>query len=330
MEFVPSDAYIIMGHGKEPEFRQVRNEIAQRKVKARIPTIGTILNDDFADNDSAFIVPDNCMVVVKARPGEIIYLDTVVPLVNKVGNISNQELFRNPLSNTKELITELGSVIVYKPGDKCPNYLYSLYSPDDILGYSYISHLGLLKTPLETPVEHKEYDDDINQDHTPITKYINTLYKESVYPTTEQVLQILLKTHNNSIKGTKDEGRIMTTSDIPWTDVNNMVNFFSITQKQLLQIGEDGVAKRPGVYYNFVCRENKDIKHNYFIHSNNLRQNINPRINTALNKKKGTRNIIRRSIGEAETKRKPLIRNLYTGGKKTRKNKRKSGVVPPY
>jgi hypothetical protein len=323
MEFVPSDAYIIMGHGKEPEFRPVKNEIIQHKVKATIPTIGTIINDDFIDNDSAFIVPDNCMVVVKSRPGEIAYLDTVVKLVNKVGDISKQELFRNPLSNTKQLIKELGSVIIYKPGDKCPNYIYSLYSPDDILGESYISHLGLLKTPLIIPFENKKYDDDINQDDTPITKYINTIYKQSVYPTTEQVLQILLKTHNNSIKGTNEEGRIMTTSDIPWTDANNMVNFFSITQKELLQIGEGGVAKRQGVYYNFVCRENKDIKHNYFIHSNNLRQNINPRIKSALIRKKGTRNIIRRLIGEAETKRKPLIRNLYTGGKRTRKNKRK-------
>jgi hypothetical protein len=125
------------------------------------------------------------------------------------------------------------------------------------------------------------------------------------------------------MKGTNEEGRPMTTSDIPWTDANNMVNFFSITQKELLQIGEDGVAKRQGVYYNFVCRENKDIKHNYFIHSNNLWQNINPRIKSALIRKKGTRNIIRRLIGEAETKRKPLIRNRYTGGKRTRKNKRK-------
>ena len=312
-----------MGHGKEPEFRPVKNEIIQHKVKATIPTIGTIINDDFIDNDSAFIVPDNCMVVVKSRPGEIAYLDTVVKLVNKVGDISKQELFRNPLSNTKQLIKELGSVIIYKPGDKCPNYIYSLYSPGDILRESYISHLGLLKTPLIIPFENKKYDDDINQDDTPITKYINTIYKQSVYPTTEQVLQILLKTRNNSIKGTNEEGRIMTTSDIPWTDADNMVNFFSITQKELLQIGEDGVAKRQGVYYNFVCRENKDIKHNYFIHSNNLWQNINPRIKSALIRKKGTRNIIRRLIGEAETKRKPLIRNLYTGGKRTRKNKRK-------
>jgi hypothetical protein len=325
MDFVPSDAYIIMGHGKEPEFRQVRNEIAQRKVKARIPTIGTIINNDFVDADSAFIVPGNCMVVVKARPGESTYVDTIVPLVNKVGNLSNQELFKNPLSNTKQLIKELGSVIIYKPGDKCPNYLYSLYSPEDVLGGSntYISHLGLLKTPLETPVENKNYDDDINRDDTLITHYINTVYKESVYPTAEQVLQILLKTHNNSMKGTNEEGRPMTTSDIPWTDLINMVKFLSITQKQLLQIGEDGVAKRPGVYYNFVCRTS-DIKNNYFINYNNLLwQNVNPRIKSALKSKKFTKKIIQRLIGEAETKRKPLIRNLYSGGKRTRKNKRK-------
>ena len=31
--------------------------------------------------------------------------------------------------------------------------------------------------------------------------------------------------------------------------------------------------------------------------------------------------VFRRLIGEAETKRKPLIRNLYTAGRRTRKNK---------
>lgn len=323
MEFVPSDAYIIMGHGKEPEFRPVRNEIIQHKVKATIPTIGTIINDDLVDNDSVFIVPDNCMVVVKSRPGEIAYLNTVVPLVNKVGDVSKQELFRSPLSNTKQLIKELGSVIVYKPGDKCPNYLYSLYSPEDIMQETYMSHLGLLKTPLQNPFESKNYNDVINQDDTLVSDFINTIYKESVYPTAEQTLQILLTSHNNSMRGTKENGRPMFTSDIPWTDMGGMVKFFSITQKQLLQIGEDGIAKRPGVYYNFVCREIKEKKHNYFINSNNLRQNINPNIQSALNKKKATRNVIKRIIGEAETKRKPLIRNLYTGGKRTRKNRRK-------
>lgn len=322
MEFVPSDAYIIMGHGKEPEFRPVRDEIIHHKVKAAIPTIGTIINDDFVDNDSVFIVPENCMIVVKSRPGEKAYANTVVPFVNKVGDVSKQELFRNPLSNTKQLLKELGSVIVYKPGDKCPNYVYSLYSPEDIMQDTYISHLGLLKTPLEIPFENKKFNDDINQDNTLVSDYINTIYKESVYPTAEQTLQILLKSHNDAMKGTNEDGRKMVTSDIPWTDMGGMIKFFSITQKELLQI-EGGVAKRPGVYYNFICRENKEIGHNYFIHSNNLRQNINPRIKSALTGKKGTRNIIGRLIGEAETKRKPLIRNLYTGGKKTQKNRRK-------
>jgi hypothetical protein len=94
---------------------------------------------------------------------------------------------------------------------------------------------------------------------------VNTIYKESVYPTAEQALQILLTTHNNAMKGTTESGRKMVTSDIPWTDIDGMVKFFSITQKELLQIGEDGIAKRPGVYYNFVCRKNNKIKHNYFI-----------------------------------------------------------------
>jgi hypothetical protein len=327
MKFVPSDAYIIMGHGKEPEFRSVRNEIKHQKVKATIPTIGTIINDNFLDNDSTFIVPDNCMIVVKSRPGEIAYLDKVVPLVNKVGDVSKQELFRNPLSDTKQLIKELGSVMVYKPGDKCPNYLYILYSPDDILQDTYMSHLGLLKTPLKTPFENKKFDNIINNDNTPVSNFIKAVYKESVYPTATEVFIKLLNFHIDSMREAGENLRQMLTSDIPWTNASDMAKFLSITQKELLQIGKDGIAKRPGVYYNFVCRAAKNINHNYFNYSNNLGKNIvNPRINSAFNRKKGTRKIIKRLIEEAEIKRKPLIRNLYTGGKRTRINRRKRGI----
>ena len=158
MAFVPSDAYIIMGHGQEPEIRPPKYEIIDDKFKASTPTIGTLINDGFEDNDSAFIVPDNCMIVVKGRPGEIAYADTILPLLNKVGSASNHELFTNPLSNIKEVVKQLGSVMIYKPGDKCPNYRYIMYSPNDIINSSYTDHYGLLKTPLAKPITVKEYD----------------------------------------------------------------------------------------------------------------------------------------------------------------------------
>jgi hypothetical protein len=322
MAFVPSDAYIIMGHGQEPEIRPPEDEIMPTKFVAGVPTIGTLINDGFEDFDSAFIVPDNCMIVVKTRPGEITYSNTILSLLNKVGDASNQELFRNPLSNTKEVVTQLGSVMIYRPGEKCPNYHYILYSPDDIISKTYNSHIGLLKTPLVSPLVEKNWTEDINPDTTPISDYVRTVYGESVYPPPDLVLETLVKEHDESMKGTNEEGRPMTTSNIPWTAPHTIVKFFIITQKQLLQIGEDGVAKRPGVYYNFVCRVTP-FKHTYYIKNASNRQVFNPNIQSVIGQKKSTRKVINRLIGEAETKRKPLIRNLYSGGKRTRKHRKR-------
>jgi len=322
MAFAPSDAYIILGHGHEPEIRPPEDEILPTKFVADVPTIGTLINDGFYDFDSAFIVPDNCMIVVKTRPGEITYSNTILPLLNKVGDASNQELFRNPVSNTKEVVTQLGSVMIYRPGEKCPNYRYTFFSPNDILRKKYNSHLGLLKTPLVTPLESKDWTEDINPDTTPISDYVHTVYGESVYPKSDLVLETLVKEHDESMKGTNEEGRPMITSDIPWTDPHPIERFLTITQKELLQIGEDGVAKRPGVYYNFVCRETL-FKHRYYIKNASDKQVFNPNIQSTIAQNKRTRKVINRLIGEAETKRKPLIRNLYSGGKRTRKHRKR-------
>ena len=322
MAFAPSDAYIILGHGQEPEIRPPKDEILPTKFVASVPTIGTLINDGFEDFDSAFIVPDNCMIVVKARPGEITYGKAIFPRLNKVGDVANQDLFRNPLSNTKDVVKQLGSVMIYKPGDKCPNYSYTFYSPDDVLGKSYPSHAGLLKTPLVTPLERKEWAKDMDPDTTPIDEYIHTVYNESVYPSPDLVIDTLVKIHDDSMKGTSEEGRPMTTSDIPWTDPHTIIKFLTITQKQLLQIGEDGVAKRPGVYYNFVCRVTP-FEHKYFIKTDSDKQVFNPNIQSVIGQNKRTRKVMNRLIGEAETKRKPLIRNLYSGGKRTRKHRKR-------
>jgi len=311
MAFIPSDAYVIGGHGAEPEIISVKKE---PRLKAKVPTIGTIINDGFVDSDSSFIVPDNCMIVVKGRPGELAYQDTAVRYKNKVGDASKQKLFRNPLSNRKQLIKELGSVVVYKPGDRCPNYRYEMYYPDNFeKAIRYTNHVGLLKTPLETPYKYEKFNDKIDPENTPIADYVNTVYKESVYPAAEQVLEIILNQYSRTEMFKM--GLKMETGDIELTYPLEIAKILSITQKELLQIGEDGIAKRPGVYYNFVCRAIKS-KHNYYVRpkyaykNKNTRDNVNPNIQSALNNRKATRNLIKRLIGEAETRRKPLIRNL--------------------
>jgi len=323
MEFVPSDAYIILGHGKEPEFREPKNEIKQEKVKAEIPTIGTILNNGFVDSDSSFIVPANCMIVVKAVPGEIINMYKVINKLNIVGSNSKQELYRNPLSNTKKVISDLGSVVIFKPGDRCPNFEYLLFLSGDQLFFDWgedsnaLSHFGLIKTPLKKNINFiwNELDDTV------VDSY-NNMYNESVVPTKEEITTKLLEFSED-----KDASLLQLFDHDTETSgkyLKDISRFLTITQKEFLQIGEDGIAKRPGVYYNFICRLSKEGNKSYMKFSKNTgKYTINPRINSYMKQPATIRQLLGRKILEAETKRKPLIRNLYTGGKKRRTRTRK-------
>jgi len=321
MAFAPSDAYIILGHGQEPELRPPGQEILPGKFKAREQTIGTISNDGFNDFDSVFIVPDNCMIVVKAEPGELIYMRHVIDGLNVIGSSEKQDLFRNPLSNTKQLVKELGSVVIYKPGDLCPNFVYELFLSDTQAywdwaeGDNALSHFGLVQTPLKKPITfiHNELDDSV-------VDCFNAMYSESIVPTKEVVIDRLLR------EFTEKNIDLMELYDhdveTEGTYIKNIRRFFTITQKQLLQIGDDGIAKRPGVYYNFICRFMDTGKASYMKYNEVHNKNVTD-IESVVGQPKLVRRLVNRKISEAETKRKPLIRNLYTGGKrKTRKAKR--------
>jgi hypothetical protein len=329
MEFVPSDAYIIMGHGEEPKvtLKEEQNFIpSEDKIKAegKYATIGTRSNNGFMDLDSFFIVPNDCIIVVKAKPGEVTYLPSIIPKLNKIGSVENQELYRKPLSNTKELINQLGPVSIYKPGDKCPNFKYTLFFSRNTIQpkkHIVLSHLGLLKTPLTNPITlTTEYNQKNN-----IINTINEIYNESVFPKKQTVYSVILY---NILKREPTDTETTTFKNMMETDkldsgdfLTFLTYFFSVTQKQLLKIGEDGIAKRPGVYYNFICRRTDSSYYNRM--SSNYMDKVNPNITSIIQQPVSTRQLFNRVLNETIRKRKPLIKNLYNGGKMTRKNKRK-------
>jgi len=333
MEFVPSDAYIIMGHGEEPQvtLEEERNfKPCECKIKAKKNkdvTIGSRSNNGFMDLDSFFIVPNNCIIIVKANPGELTYGHNIPPLLNKIGSVENQELYRNPLSNTKELVKQLGPVSIYKPGDKCPNFNYTLFFYREDIERMFRSeynesttHLGLLKTPLKNPLGNKVANNIIRES-------IDKIYNESIFPKKETVIKLIL---DNILERAPTFKDMINSDKSKYGELlNKLMKFLSVTQKQLLKIGDDGIAKRPGVYYNFVCRQLSDGD-NYYIYKSdgpnleNMKNVVNPNITSILQQPKSTQNLFRRILNETLRKRKPLIRNLYTGGKRTRKNRRKS------
>jgi hypothetical protein len=88
---------------------------------------------------------------------------------------------------------------------------------------------------------------------------------------------------------------------------------FTYTQKDLLDIDNSGNARRPGVYYNFVCRQKGKA---------NLNQNYLNTIVSLKNANVMRQGLLKRKIIEAETKRKQLLRGTkYNRGgrRKTRK-----------
>jgi hypothetical protein len=149
------------------------------------------------------------------------------------------------------------------------------------------------------------------------------MYRESIVPTKEVVIDRVLR----EVKDKDVNLMALYDYDVATkgTYIKNIRQFFTITQKQLLQIGDDGIAKRPGVYYNFICRYRDTGKASY-MKFNEVRNKNVIGIESVIGQPKLVRRLVNRKISEAETKRKPLIRNLYTGGKrKTRKAKKEKG-----
>jgi hypothetical protein len=332
MEFIPSDAYIIMGHGNEPHVTLEEEQNftpCECKIKAKENnvTIGTRSNNGFMDLDSFFIVPDNCIIIVRAKPGELSYSSLINPLLNKIGSVENQELYRNPLSNIKELINQLGPVSIYKPGDTCPNFEYKLlFNRRNVEPKHHIvsSHIGLHKIPLKNTITLRDYNHKYN-----IINTINEIYGESIFPKKETVNNLILR---NILKREPTDTETTTFKDMMAADKSDcgklldyIMHFFSVTQKQLLKIGDDGIAKRPGVYYNFVCRYVEDPYYNRFAYNN--MNKVNPNITSILNQPKSTQQLFNRVLNETLRKRTPYLRNSSIGNKRTRKNRRKSNRI---
>jgi hypothetical protein len=94
------------------------------------------------------------------------------------------------------------------------------------------------------------------------------------------------------------------------------IDKFTYTQKDLLDIDKSGNARRPGVYYNFICRS---------AGKTNINQNYLNTIVSLKNAKMKQQYLLYKRIAEAETKRKQLLRGTKYNNpvrSKTRKTKK--------
>lgn len=299
--FIPSQAFVILGHGSEPKV-------------------------------DTFIVPNDCIIVVKAFPGELTYNNALYKFTNKLFNKSRTSIYENPLFYIQELINEFGSLMIYKPGDICPNFKYFFAPkpkelklkdekiPEEDVELRYVnSYYGLV--PLRDNDSIKLHTIKVQPD-IPVRDFVEKLYKYSITPSVEDFRELLGNKYDTY---TLKQGI-------------NAKTFFptntATTQKDLLEIDPiTGNAGRPGVYYNFICRymgpwTNMVYNRNYDYNQSVNKAIIKPNITSYISSSKPIKHILRKRISEAE-KRKHFIpgtrfnKSQVAGKRKTRKQKKK-------
>ena len=301
-----------------------------------------------SEGRGTFIVPPGCIIVVKAKTG---YATAMYDRDKGFLKLS-PEILNDPIVHYPLLHKTFGSLAIYKSGDQCPNYSYTLvsYTKDVHKKMTGLYSFGSGLIDMDRMITDKNYLQTRNQwknlsnyetlskqmDSNKTKTYFEKMYQYSVYPTSSEVRNVITQL---------EERGITTADDI----VNTLSNEYRITQEGLCSMFK-------GVYYNFACRvtsvSNKLRISNVSYLSNtlpNVIRNMRP-----LNKQNMTRkkeilaayngemplsrykyphrraqnlhnqsiNMIKQHIGEAEKHRKPYIRNLYTakiGGTRKRK-----------
>jgi hypothetical protein len=334
MSFTPTNAYAILAHGGE--------------------------------GHDTFTVPDNCIIVVKSKPGMLepqqLYEKNLAPLITSTKE--TVEIYKNPLNHIPKIIEDFGSVAIFKPGDKCPNFIYDFQEEIIEKGDTYVSQctFGTLKLPL--PEEERNLDIIKFQNILEVLTQFTGIYDN--IPTLNDYFKYTLRLSTvPKLKDFRTKEHVSSGFVKAPIMFLNMGPILSMTQTQLLDIDGSGKARRPGVYYNFACR-NLDselykpysinvpdpnnpgkLKVKYPMNRNEPAMVLQNWVLNTKSKEPGVNNanihsmrheLLKRAVGEAETKRKQYIRGskynmpFAPGGaaaastrkaRKTRKTRRK-------
>lgn len=296
--FLPSNAYVMIGHGSEPLHK-------------------------------TFIVPNNCIVISKARPDERLYFPSVFKNVESINQL-DPTILANPIPNMRKIVKKIGPVTVYGPGETCPNFRY--YFDIDLKNISGVLHdfiverklnprmgwllltRGLISLPYSV---HKlkqisRFFPNVKNENMILLKtLVDYMYYDSLYPLTHIVHQKM-----EEILGA-ERYQTCTIQDITEDDITRLHNQFTITQ-------EDLCNKFSGVFYNFVCRR-MTIKMRSFDYWVNGK--AHPSIYNVTSNPKNISTVIKRVIGNS-LKRKGTVKLLYNNNSRnrnknnTKKNKR--------
>ena len=288
VNFKPSTAYWIAGHGEEINY------------------------------NNTFKVPPGCVIVVKATPGEVIMEDAYNTFINTLC-VMDKEKLKDPLTNSNYLIEKFGAVSIFKPGDDCPIFHYTLISCASSMGspFSQCNPHGSGVIAIDEKIEEDicEFQKKVGPSGDAVN-FISSLYENSALPTKTQV--------QDAIANLKID-----TDKISWQMKDDLSKVDHIIRRisSLWKIDQSTICNTlgPGVYYNFICRfrgkESNDM-YNMENPTRNRRgshvtlkgiETIKPMVTSVEDNIDAIRNraLIRNRIGEAETKRKAILAKYY-------------------
>jgi hypothetical protein len=285
------NAYWLSGHGNEP------------------------------NDGRTFKVPAGCTIVVKAAPGEITY--SSAHYFQKACGMNKQKL-KDPSNNINYIIQKFKSVVIYKAGDDCPFFTYSLIAcyPTEGEPTDYFNHCnnmgsgvlnidnnnnGYCNTAFETRLEN------VQTKTSDIIMYIINLYKNSVYPTS---LDIKNAISNLTIPEDSAEWIALTKLEKQNWILDKIKSYTFDTNQEFLCLNY------PGVYYNFICRYRGDetydvynrdpiFTRNRFHRYTAVQGKRTFRVRNMKKRNNKTLRLIGNRIGEAELKRRVLLKQYY-------------------
>ena len=296
LAFKPSKAYWLRGHGSEP-----------------------------IDVNNTFIVPPGCIIVAKAQVGEAMLFDTYSKYIQEFcESDTNKNMLKDPIKNIDDLIKMFGSVAIYKPGDKCPQFSYTFvncqYSKFSIAS---CGNFGSGVLDLDDDIQcNNSYKSIIDLNHESVVPYITSLYENSIYPKMDDVLK-RIQTITNLDSETPPAIAAAIASGVgrgealsPRDDRARAVAL-TIFNNDIFTINQEALCKKlgTGVYYNFICRarpyytnvytfNNNQSNKKYKRHQNaHGKENVRKELNIKL---------LQDRIIEAEKIRAPLLARRYT------------------
>jgi len=281
-------------------------------------------------------VPDDCMVVTLAHPGQWMYTDKVGKCVANMIKM-DMDVLLHPLQHSNQIFKNFGAVTYYKPGSLCPNFGYVLanvfkikeggkYHYSARLPGSGVIDIHKLKQYADSTTVMKEIftPDVLDTIHTAadIRNKISHMYSLSEFPKEDDVKQDIY----NDIKIRMQLYKIYSASPIKETiqDILEQLLERSVIVRTDQYTLFHTNPKPLRIYYNFVCRDIPDMQHILYNNQqqprslthipsrHSIKRNNNIARSTNHSAKKGKlRNLLEERIGNTFNRTRQA-RNYYT------------------